>query len=112
MAVAADRVDVEEVGHAQLADADFDSMRRDVRRQRQGRRRDVEHAPAKRNRDVDHRASDIGSGAERRVADHIKVGESRQPERVADPAAAGALQVENELRMIRQLDSGIERPQP
>src|SRR5947208_9572623 len=41
----------------------------------------------------------------------IQIRESCQPERIAEPAATGALEVEQELRMARQLEAGVDRPQ-
>ena len=58
-----------------------------------------------------HRARDVRRRAERRVADDIEVGESGQAERVAEAAAARALDVEQQFGVAGQLDARVDRPQ-
>ena len=58
-----------------------------------------------------HRARDVRRRAERRIADDVQVREPRQTERVAEAAATGALDVEEQFRVARQLDAGVDRPQ-
>ena len=99
VAVAADRVDVEEIGHAKLAGADLDAAQGNVRGERQGRGSGVGDLRAERNRHVHQGACDVRRRAERRVPDDVQVRKSRQPEGVAEAAPAGALDIEEQLRV-------------
>ena len=67
---------------------------------------------AERNGHMHHRAGDVRRRAERRIPDDVEVGEARQTERVAEAPTTGALDVEEQFRVARQLDAGVDRPQP
>ncbi|MBA3912783.1 MAG: hypothetical protein H0X25_02750 [Acidobacteriales bacterium] len=54
-------------------------------------------------------ARQVGSGAERWVADYIEVGESRQAERITQSAARNFFDVHENFRVAGQFVSGEER---
>jgi len=97
VAVAAGGVDVEEIGHSQLADTDLDAPGGEVRCQRERVGRRVHDIAADRNGCMHHRARDVRRRAQRRVSNDIQVRESGEPEGIAEPSATGALDVEEQL---------------
>ncbi len=58
-------------------------------------------------------AREVGRGAEIRIAYYIYVGEACQAERLAEPAAARALEIENQIRVVADgacgTDCSVER---
>jgi len=101
VAVAAGGVDVEEIGHSQLADTDLDAPGGEVRCQRERVGRRVHDIAADRNGCMHHRARDVRRRAQRRVSNDIQVRESGEPEGIAEASATGALDVEEQLYVGR-----------
>ena len=110
VAVAAGSVDVEEVGETKLAGADLETPRRHARRESERTRRGFDRVRPERDRRVHHHARDVRRNAERRVAHDVEVREAREAERVAQPPPSGALHVDEQLRVPRKRDAGIDRP--
>ena len=56
-----------------------------------------------------HQTRHVGSFAERRIPDHVKIRETREAQRFADPMPAGFLNVEEKFRCAARLHTGEER---
>ena len=90
MAVAADRVQVEEIHRAHLAQAQFQAPDGNRGGERQRIARGLGRLLAQRNGVVQHHSRDVRSFAQRWVANHVHVGETGDAERIAESGSAGA----------------------
>src|SRR5947209_5201958 len=63
---------------------------------------------AQRNDLMEHYAGYIRSGAQGRIADHIKIGKTSQPQRLTDAASSGAFNVQQEFGVPVRLKPQIQ----
>ena len=115
VAVGAWAVDVEEVGQRHFADAELDAAHGDAGGQRKGARFLAGGLPGETDDLVNLISGQIGRGTEGGVAHHVKIGEARQAQGLAEAAAARAFEVQDQVGVIadgtRGTERGVERAQ-
>ena len=95
--VGADGVEVEEVGEAHLADVEIEAALGGLGGEGELGAVDVDELVGEADGLVELDAGDVGLGAEVGVADDVEVGEAGEAEGLRDAAAAGGLDVEDEV---------------
>src|ERR1017187_10378443 len=80
MAVGSADIGVEKIGHGELAKANFQAPRRKPRGQREGTTWNLDLLLRKWNDLLEHQPRDVGRGTNLRIAHHVEVGKSGQPQ--------------------------------
>ena len=101
-------VEVEEIGQAHFAEAEFEAALGKFSKEGVGSAVGSDFLAAEGNDLVPHEARDVGSFAERGVADDVEVEEAGDAEGFAEAVAAGFLDVAEELGRFRDAQSGVE----
>ncbi len=98
VAVGADGVDVEVVGQAHLADVKLEAALGHLCGERERSPFGFDEFVGEANGLVNLDAREIGLGSEVGIADDIEIGETGEAKRLADAAAAGGFEVDDERR--------------
>ena len=94
MTVGSDVVNVEKIGHSQLANAEFKPLLRQRSSQREEITISFDRFCGQRNDLMQHHARDIRRCAEIRIAHHVQICETAKTKGVADSASAGLFHVQ------------------
>src|SRR5580765_8099673 len=94
MAIRSADIVVEEIGHRKFAETNLQSPHWKLGGQSERAARNLHLLFGKRNDLLEHQARDVGSSANRWVADDIEICESRQTQRAADAAPSRLFDVE------------------
>ena len=108
IAIGAVSVRVEEIDKTHFPEAQFQAAHGEFAEERGGSAVGTNFFAAERNDLVPHEPGDIGSLAERRVADDVEVEEARNAKRFAESMPPGFLDVAQELRRLRDPQTSIE----
>src|SRR5271156_2452071 len=103
MAVAPDRIDVEEVRQSHFADAELEAANGDFRRQAQIAAVGVDHLVGQPDRLMNFSTRQVRRGAEVRIANDIEIRESGKTQRLAEAATGGALCIDDKVGVVAQI---------
>ena len=109
MGVGAGGVEIEKVGHAELAEAEFEAAARKFVEERERSALVLDFVFAQREDFVEHAASEIGGFAEKGIADDVEIGVSGEAEAGTERGAAGFFDVGEKFSGIVQAVAGVER---
>ena len=109
VSVGADRVAVEEIRHAEFAEAEFETTAREFVEQREEAALVLNFVFAERDDGMDHSPAEIRLFAEQWVADDIEVGVSSEAEALSERRAAGFLDVDENLGGVIEAHASVER---
>ena len=101
VAIGAPGVEVEEVGHAEFADAKLDSPRRNRRGEMKLVAVGFDAFAGKRNDLAQHQPRHVGILAESRVAHDVEVGDAGEAEGIAETVSARAFDIKKNFRRRR-----------
>src|SRR5271155_2084984 len=109
MAVAPDRIDVEEVRQSHFADAELEAANGDFRRQAQIAAVGIDHLVGQPDRLMNLSTRQVRRGAEIRITDDIEICESREAKGLAEAASTSAFSIDNEVGVVAQISMRLER---
>jgi len=108
VSVGADGIEVEKVGHAEFAEAEFEAAARELVEERQEATLVFDFVFAEGEDFVNHGAADIGRLAEKRVADDIEIGVAGQAETEAESGATSFFEVKKKLSGTVETNARVE----
>ena len=108
MSIRTHRVDVEEIGHAELAEADFETPARQFIEQRKKVSLVLDLVFAEGEHFVNDCPPQIGSLAQRGVAYDIEIRIASQSEAGAQRSSAGLLNIDQQFSGVVETHSGVE----
>ena len=109
MAVAAHRVQIEEVDGAHLSQAQFQAPDRNCGSQGQRVTGSLGGLLAEGNGVVQHHARDVRRFSKSGIAHYIHVWETADAQRVAEAGSSRAFDIAKDLQPLRNLEAGVER---
>ena len=109
MSVGADRIDVEEIGNTELAEAEFEAAARQFIEEREEGALVLDFVFAEREDRVNHAATQIRVVAQQWIAHDVEIGVSGQAEALGEGCAARLFYVDENLRGVVETHAGIER---
>ena len=109
VSVGADGIDVEEIGHAELAEAEFETAARQFVEERKESALVLDFVFAEREDFVDHGAAEVGRLAQRGIADDVEIGVAGEAETCAERGAAGFFDVDQKFGGVVEAHAGVER---
>ena len=107
--VGADGIDVEEIRHAELAEADFETAARQFVEQREVAALVLDFVFAERDDGMDHGAAEIGSLAQQGIAHDVEIGIAGEAEAEAERGATCLFDVDQNLGGVVEAHAGVER---
>ena len=108
VSVGANGIEVEKVGHAEFAEAEFEAAARKFVEERQEAALVFDFVFAEGEDFVDHGAADIRRLAEKRVADDIEIGVAGQAETEAESGATSFFEVKKKLSGTVETNARVE----
>ena len=111
MRVGANGIDVEEIGHAELAETEFEAAARQFFEEREGVALVLDFVVAQRENLMDHAPTEIGRLAQQRVAHDVEIGVAGKAETVRQSGTARFFDVDQELGGVVEAHAGVERHQ-
>src|SRR5262249_22592057 len=110
--IGADGVDVEEIRHAELAEAEFEAVAREFFKERKEAALVLDFVVAEREDFVKQGATEIRRLAERRVADGVEVSVAGEAKALGQGGATSLLDVNEQFGRSVESDPGVERHHP
>ena len=107
--IGAHRIDVEEVGHAELAEAEFETAARQFVEEREPGALVLDFIFAEREDLMDHAPAEIGCLAQERVAHDIQIGVAGEAEALSESGATCFFNVHQQFGGVVQAHTGVER---